>query len=291
MSRAIDVDLPDGRVLRAFDAGASAPAAPTVVWHHGSPHTGEPIEPLVAAAHGRGIRLVTYARPGYGGSTPNPGRDVASAAADVAAIADALGLDRFAVLGYSGGGPHALACAAMLPGRVTAAATLACVAPYGPGGDWFDGMRAPGALRAAAVSREARETFAEADEFDPGQFVDADWAALDGEWAELGRDARRAESAGPGGLIDDDVAFTRSWGFDLGGVRVPTLLVHGERDRMIPRSHAVRTLAALPQARLWMRLEEGHVAVLNVVPDALDWLLERSRFGPDERTGIRRGIG
>jgi pimeloyl-ACP methyl ester carboxylesterase len=71
------------------------------------------------------------------------------------------------------------------------------------------------------------------------------------------------------------VAFTRPWGFELAEVRVPTLLVHGERDRVIPRSHAVRALAGIPQARLWMRLDEGHVAVLNAVPDALDWVRER----------------
>lgn len=276
MIPSIDVDLPDGRVVRAFDAGALGPDTPTVVWHPGSPHTGEPIEPLVALARERGIRLVSYARPGYGGSTPNPGRDVASAALEVAAVADALGVGRFAVLGYSGGGPHALACAAMLPDRVVAAATLAGVAPFTGDDGWFDGMHAPGALRAAAGSRDARAAFAETDEFDPEQFVDADWAALEGEWAAVGRDAQRAEEAGPGGLIDDDVAFTRPWGFDLAEVRVPTLLVHGERDRVVPRSHAVRALADLAQARLWMRLDEGHVAVLNVVPDALDWLRERN---------------
>jgi pimeloyl-ACP methyl ester carboxylesterase len=275
MIRTFDVDLPDGRVIRAFDTSASAPDAPTVVWHPGSPHTGEPIEPILTAARERGIRLITYARPGYGGSTPNPGRNVASAAEDVAAIADELEMDRFAVLGYSGGGPHALACAARMPGRVAAAAALACVAPFDGDDGWFDGMHAPAALRAAVVSREARAAFAETDEFDPGQFVDTDWAALEGEWSTLGDDAQRAEADGPGGLIDDDVAFTRPWGFDLGDVRVPTLLVHGERDRVIPRSHAVRTLAALPEARLWMRLDEGHVAVLSVLPDALEWLCER----------------
>lgn len=288
MTGAVDVPLPDGRVVRAYEAGVPAPEAPTVVWHHGSPHTGVPIEPLAEAAQASGIRLITYARPGYGGSTPHPDRDVASAAADVAAIADALDVDRFAVLGYSGGGPHALACAAMLPERVTAAATLAGVAPYAAEDVWFAGMHAPGALRAAAISRDARATFAETDEFDPGQFVDADWAALDGEWGALGRDAQRAEAAGPGGLIDDDVAFTRPWGFELRDVLVPTLLVHGERDRVIPRSHAVRVLAAVPHARLWMRLDEGHVAVLNVVADVLDWLVERSGAAREHR-GARGG--
>ncbi|BDZ53989.1 alpha/beta fold hydrolase [Agromyces marinus] len=262
--------------MRAYDSGASHPGAPVVVWHAGSPHTGEPLEPLVRAARARGIRLVTFARPGYGGSTPRPGRDVASVAHDVAALADALDLDRFAVAGYSGGGPHALACAALLPDRVTAAAVLASPSPYGADDGWFAGMHEPGALRAAAVSRDERLRFAETDEFDPAQFTDRDFAVLGGEWGAVGRDAGRAESAGPGGLVDDDVAFTRAWGFELADVHVPVLLVQGELDRVIPRAHAVRLVAGLPGARLWMRLDDGHVAVLDVVPEVLDWLAERS---------------
>ncbi|WP_353828076.1 alpha/beta fold hydrolase [Agromyces sp. SYSU T0242] len=269
---------PNGGVVRAVvvdpPAEVGAPA-PTVIWHAGSPHTGEPLEPLVAAARARGVRLVTFARPGYGGSTARPGRDVASVAADVAAIADALGIDRFAALGYSGGGPHALACAGLLPDRVTAVAVLASPAPYDGGDDWFAGMHGPEALRSAARSREDRMRFAETDDFDPGQFIEADFDALRGEWGAVGRDAGRAEQFGPDGLVDDDVSFTRDWGVDLGEVRAPALLVHGERDRVIPRSHAVRLVAALPDARLWMRLDDGHVAVLRVVPEAVDWLLER----------------
>ncbi|MRX42188.1 alpha/beta fold hydrolase [Agromyces kandeliae] len=255
-----------------------------MVWHAGSPHTGEPLEPLARAARARGIRLITFARPGYGGSTSRPARDVASVADDVAAIADALDVDRFAVVGYSGGGPHALACAALLPDRVTAAAVLASPAPYGGDDDWFAGMHGPGALRAAAASRDERMRFAETDEFDPAQFIDSDFAALGGEWGAVGRDAGRAESAGPGGLVDDDVAFTRAWGFDLAGVRVPVLLVQGELDRVIPRAHAVRLVAGLPDARLWMRLDDGHVAVLEVVPEVLDWLVERWGSNPGPRS-------
>ncbi|WP_438854295.1 alpha/beta fold hydrolase [Agromyces sp. M3QZ16-3] len=271
----VDVPSPHGGVVRAFDTGSPAPGAPVVVWHAGSPHTGEPLEPLADAARARGIRLVTFARPGYGGSTPRPARSVASVAADVAAIADALGIDRFAVMGYSGGGPHALACAALLPDRVSAVAVLASPAPF-DGDDWFDGMHAPGALRAAAASRDDRMRFAETDEFDPAQFIDADFAVLAGEWGAVGRDAGRAESAGPGGLVDDDVAFTRDWGFGPAAVRAPVLLVQGELDRVIPRAHAVRLVAGLPDARLWMRLDDGHVAVLGVVPEVLDWLAERA---------------
>lgn len=274
----VDVPSPHGGIVRAFDTGAPRVGAPVVFWHAGSPHTGEPLEPLAAAARSRGIRLVTLARAGYGGSTPRPGRDVASVAVDVAAVADALGVDRFAVLGYSGGGPHALACAALLPDRVTAVGVLASPAPFG-GDDWYLGMHDPRALRAAAVSREERLRFAETDEFDPAQFIDSDLAALGGEWGAVGRDAGRAESAGPGGLVDDDVAFTRAWGFDLADVRAPVLLVQGELDRVIPRGHAVRLVAGMPDARLWMRLDDGHVAVLGVVPEVLDWIVERADAG------------
>jgi pimeloyl-ACP methyl ester carboxylesterase len=132
MTTVQDVRLDDGRTVRVHDTGDTiASATLTLVWHHGSPQTGAPLAPLVAAAAERGIRLVSYGRPSYGGSTPKPGRDVASAASDVAQLADALGVDRFAVMGASGGGPHALACGALLPDRVIAVACLATLAPFG----------------------------------------------------------------------------------------------------------------------------------------------------------------
>src|SRR6185312_11619893 len=110
MATVQDVRLDDGRVLRVHDtAEGSATTAFTVVWHHGSPQTGALLAPVVEAAAARGIRVLSYGRPGYGGSSPKPGRDVASAASDVAALTNALGVDRFAVMGASGGGPHALA--------------------------------------------------------------------------------------------------------------------------------------------------------------------------------------
>lgn len=270
-----DVRLDDGRVLRAYDSGAEPTAPLTLVWHHGSPQTGAPLDPVAAAAAARGIRLVSYARPSYQGSTPNPGRDVASAADDVVAVADALGVGRFAAMGASGGGPHALAGAARHPDRVTGAVVLAGVAPYSEAFDWFDGMRAPGALRAAREGRAARARFAETDEFDPEQFLPADLAALEGRWASLGADAGRADALGPEGLIDDDVAFASPWGFELAEVAAPVLLVQGEADRVVPRRHAAWMLAHLPNASLWMRLEDGHVTVLDTVPDAMDWLLAR----------------
>jgi pimeloyl-ACP methyl ester carboxylesterase len=278
---ATPVRLPDGRLLEVHDAApagtaaasAADPAALTVIWHHGSPHTGALYEPLIGAAAARGIRLVTYARPSYGASTANPGRTIASAADDVARIADSLGIGRFAVMGASGGGSHALACAALLPGRVIAAATFACPAPYTEAIDWFAGMAAPGALRAGREGRATREPFAATHEFDPSQFIAPDWSALSGSWAALGRDAAAAESAGPDGLVDDDVALAGPWGLDLATIAVPVLLVQGGGERMIPRSHADLLLAAIPTAELWLRPREGHVSVLGAVPVAMDWLL------------------
>src|SRR5580704_19700534 len=102
----IDVAVPGGRVLHAYDAGPDSAGALPVFWLHGTPNTGEPPEPLFAPAAERGIRWVSYDRPSYGGSSPQRGRSVGSAAADIAAVADALGLRRFAVMGHSGGGPH-----------------------------------------------------------------------------------------------------------------------------------------------------------------------------------------
>src|SRR4051812_35034353 len=128
-----DLRREDGRTLRVHDGGGAEPAVLTLLWHHGTPQTGALLEPVLEAARRRGIRLLSYGRPGYGGPTPRPGRTVGAAAADVARIADALGLERFAVMGASGGGPHALACAALLGDRVTAAACLAGLAPYTQG--------------------------------------------------------------------------------------------------------------------------------------------------------------
>jgi len=267
-----ELKLHDGRRLVVHAADVSVASAElTVLWHHGSP-TGALLEPLLAAAAARNIRLVSYARPSYGGSSPNRGRDVASAAADVAEVADALDMDRFAVMGASGGGPHALASAALLPDRVTGAVCLASPAPFTDSFDWYAGMASPGALRAAAVGREARERFAATDEFDPNSFTSADWTALAGTWASLGRDAEQAGNEGLEGLIDDDLAFASPWGFDLAEISVPVLLVQGGEDRVIPPSHADALLRAAPTSEFWLRPRDGHVSVLDACPVGLDWL-------------------
>ena len=189
MIKETDLKLADGRTLHCYDSG-EAGARLTVFWHHGSPNTGTPPEPLFPAAAERGIRWVSCDRPGYMSSTARPGRDKAAVAADTAAVADALGVGEFAVLGHSGGGPHALACGALLPGRVLAVAEGSGLAPFGADGlDWFAGMTATGAaeIRAAADGREALEGYLASHEFDMEQFTPADQAALQGHWAWLAR--------------------------------------------------------------------------------------------------------
>ena len=271
-----DVTLPDGRVLHTYDTGLpSGLSGLTVLWHHGSPQTGALPDPLRIAAADRGIRLLSYGRPSYGGSSPRPGRSIGSAAGDVAQIVDAIGIDRFAVMGASGGGPHALACAALLPGRVVAAVTLAGPVPYTSDFDWYAGMVAPNGPRTAAQGREARARYAETEEFDENSFTAADYDALAGAWASLGADAGRAGRDGPDGLIDDDVALVSPWGFDVTRIETPVLLVHGGEDRVIPVSHSDWLVRRLPAAELWFRPRDGHISVLHAVPVALDWLRAR----------------
>ncbi|HEY8721411.1 alpha/beta hydrolase [Pengzhenrongella sp.] len=269
-----DVALRDGRIVRVYDTGGADGL--TLLWHHGSPQTGAPLDPLVSAAAARGIRLVTYARPSYGGSTPDPGRDVASAAADVGQVADALGIGRFAVMGASGGGPHALACAALLPDRVTGVVTLAGIAPLTDTFDWLAGMADDGGLRAALAGRDARAHYEESAEFDPSIFTPADWATLAGTWSSLGADSEKAGAASPDGLVDDDVAFVRPWGCDVTQIVAPVLLVQGGQDRVVPPAHADWLLRNVPHSELWLRPADGHISVLAACPVAMDWLVDRS---------------
>jgi pimeloyl-ACP methyl ester carboxylesterase len=265
-----DIAVGGGRTLRAHDTGPGR--SRVVVWHHGTPGTGALLAPLVAAAAGREVRLVSYDRPGYGGSTALPDRDVASAADDVGVVADALGVDRFAVLGASGGGPHALACAAGLGGRVTGVACLASPAPYDGDSAWFEGMAAPQALRAAARGRAARAALSAQEAFDEACFIAADWDALAGPWQELAADAGAAGRRSPAAEVQDDLAYTAPWGFALAAVRAPVLVIQGGADRMIPAHHAHRLLRELPRGELWLRPRDGHVSVLGACPIALDWL-------------------
>ncbi len=275
-----DVELSDGRTLHVYDTGAHDPdGSLAVFWHHGTPNIGAPPEPLFPAAARLRIRWVSYDRPGYGGSTPNPGRDVASAATDVAGVADALGIGEFAVMGHSGGAPHALACGALLPERVRCVVAMAGLAPFDAEGlDWFAGMTDSGvaSLRAAAEGRAAKEEHeASGAEYDP-EFTPADQSALSGAWSWLASVVGPAVAAGPAAQIDDDLAYVAPWGFDPAQITAPVLLLHGGRDRVVPSTHSQWLTSRCPSAELRLIPDDGHVSILNSSEAALEWLRDHA---------------
>ncbi|WP_246147785.1 alpha/beta fold hydrolase [Nonomuraea turkmeniaca] len=275
MVKELDLDLGAGRTLHVYDTAADAADRLTVFWHHGTPNIGTPPAPLFPASDRLGIRWVSYDRPGYGGSTPARGRNLASTAGYVNRVADALGIGRFAVMGHSGGGSHALACAALLPDRVPAAVSVAGIAPYGAEGlDWFAGMSASGeaSLRAAVAGRAAKERHEAAAEYDPEMFAPVDHAAFEGEWSWFGGVVGPALEGGPGGLIDDDLAYVSPWGCDPAEVTAPVLLLHGGQDRVVPSSHGEWLARHGRWAELRLYPEDGHISVLHSAAQALEWL-------------------
>ncbi|MEU8262364.1 alpha/beta hydrolase [Micromonospora sp. NPDC048999] len=277
-----DLRLGDGRTLHVYDTGGAGRLA--VFWHHGTPNIGAPPAPLFTAADRLQLRWVSYDRPGYGGSTPVPGRDIASAATDVAAVADALGIARFVVMGHSGGGPHALACGALLPDRVVAVVSGAGLAPYDAEGlDWFAGMVPSGvaSLRAAAAGRAAMVAHETSGiEYDP-QFTPADLTSLHGDWSWFDSVVGPATKSGQGGLVDDDLAYASPWGFRPAQVTPPVLLLHGDRDGIVPAAHGEWLARHCPAAELRRYPEDGHISVLRHAESALEWLRERADVDAD----------
>ena len=291
--RTLTVTTPDGRELDVFEAGDAA--GPAVVAIGGTPSCGSPYRPHVADAEARGIRLVSWSRPGYGTSTPQPQRSVGTFAADAAAVADALGIDRFAVWGISGGGPHALACAALCPERVTAAASLAGVAPYEAEGlDWLAGMGQDNLDEFAAVleGRAALEPLLEAHRAAfasaTGRDVREQWASLlstvDAEVATaeladyLVANVKAALASGVEGWVEDDLAFVEPWGFDLDAIAVPVLVWQGDEDRFVPPSHGRWLAAHVPGVDARISPVDGHLTLAeHRVPEVHAWLLEQGR--------------
>ena len=282
-----------GRDLEVLATGPDA--GRPLVFHSGTPSAALLFRPLVAAAAARGLRVVTYSRPGYGDSPPARGRSVADAAADTAAILDALGAADFVTLGWSGGGPHALACAALLPGRCTAAVSLAGVAPRPDEGlEWLAGMGPENveefslALQGEAalgpwLEEQARVlrriSGAEVAEALGGLISDVDRASLTGEFADfVAASFRRAVASGVAGWRDDDLAFVRSWGFELADVTVPVAVWQGGQDRMVPWSHGRWLAAHLPNVREHLHVDEGHLSLaVGALDRVLDDLLDLAR--------------
>jgi pimeloyl-ACP methyl ester carboxylesterase len=249
---------------------------------------------MTEAAATLGLRTVIYSRPGYGGSAPHPGRLVADAAADAAAILDHIGAGPFVTAGWSGGGPHALACAALLPGRCLAAATIAGVAPYGGDGlDRLDGMgpenvqefaaATAGEAALAGMLKEGSDALREITAADlaaglGGLLSEADNAVISGDFAEyLAASFRAAVTTGTAGWRDDDLAFVRDWGFPLGGdgAGAPVTIWQGGQDRMVPYAHGAWLAGHLPGARAHLLPGEGHLSLAvnafdQVLADILD---------------------
>ncbi|WP_066361715.1 alpha/beta fold hydrolase [Herbidospora mongoliensis] len=281
------VTTPDGRRLAVQQKGA--PAGHPVFLLHGTPGSRVGPAPRSSVLYRLGIRLITFDRPGYGGSDRRPGRTVASAVIDVAAIADQLGLSTFSVVGRSGGAPHALACAALIPDRVTRVAALVGLAPRGADGlDWFEGMTASN-IREFTMARGGMTAVAASLGAAAAQIRDDPASKIHGLVMEAPESDRRTVSDmgirlmllrnfaeglrdSSDGWVDDVLAFSSDWMFDPAVIRVPTLVWHGENDVFSPVSHARWLGRRIPGVTL--RIERGvaHFGALDIMPEVLIWL-------------------
>jgi pimeloyl-ACP methyl ester carboxylesterase len=270
------ITLLDGRLLDLEVTGPEG--AVPLVFHHGTPGSATQHRLMQRAAAERSLRLVTYSRPGYGGSHRQAGRRVVDAVEDVAAVLDHLDVDRCLVAGWSGGGPHALATAARLPERVAGVLSIAGVGPLdAPDLDFTAGMgeqnveefglaaEGEGQLR-PFLAREA----AGLREADPAALVselstllpEVDRAVITDEYGEdLARNFAEALRTGVDGWVDDDLAFSRSWGFDPAELAVPTFLWQGGEDLMVPFAHGRWLAAHLPGVTAHLEQGEGHLSL------------------------------
>lgn len=284
------IRLADGRDIDFLTAGPED-GLPLVV-HEGTPVGLVLNTTLGTAAAARGLRIVQAARPGYEGSTPRPGRSVADVVADTAAVLDALGADRYVSIGFSGGGPHSLACAALARERCLGAASVAGVAPYAAEGlDFLAGMgpenveefglaaRGADAL-APFLDKEAQALAA----ITGGQVVAAlgglisaaDAAVLTGEFAaDLARGLRGALRNGIAGWRDDDLAFIADWGFGLDAAGGRAAIWQGDQDNMVPFAHGRWLAARVPGARVHLEPGAGHLTMtVTAIDRVLDDLLD-----------------
>jgi pimeloyl-ACP methyl ester carboxylesterase len=281
----------DGRTLSVRECGVSGGVP--VLFLNGTPGSSLIYRPHVLDAEEKGIFLFSYDRPGYGGSTRDRGRCVADCVADVETICDALGVGRFCAWGISGGAPHALALAAQLPERCAAAAALAAPAPYDAEGlDFFAGMGEQNIEEFGAIL-EGEDAHRAVLERDRDELLAATPKSLVAAWKSLlgpadievtnGRLAaylleamRLGIEDSLDGWMDDDVAFTRPWGFDLAATRVPVLHWQGGQDKFVPYGHGAWLSTQIPGVDSRLATADGHLTLIERrVGEVHDWLLER----------------
>ena len=284
---------PDGRSLDLYLAGPADGGA--VVFHVGTPAAPVIYAPMVDAMAERGLRYIAWSRPGYGSSTRQAGRTVADGVGDVVTVLDHLEIDTALTIGWSGGGPHAIAAGALRPDRIRAVATIAGAAPYPAEGiDYVEGMGTENIeeFHAALEGPEALIGFKERNwpifrdvtgaecAASLGDLVDdVDRSALTGEFAEwVAASVREALREGYWGWFDDDLEGIRPWGFDLASIRVPVHVWQGRHDRMVPFGHGQWLAAHIPTAVPHLFDDEGHVSLgVTRFGDILDALVESGR--------------
>jgi pimeloyl-ACP methyl ester carboxylesterase len=285
--------LPDGFVEYVVDGPSDA--RDLLVLHVGTPSSAAIWNGLIAAAGAAGLRVASYSRPGYGSSPRREGRTVADEATTTAALADRLGHDRFFVLGWSGGGPVALACAALLSERVRACMAMASMAPRvesGPAWRTFwsaDQLREWDAVTTADIAALLPEYESAAVMF--GRMtvrrLGALAAPLDPRAIALGQDReisptlvrsqRRAFLGGPAGYLDDNLAQARDWGFRVADIRVPVVVRHGELDRVVPPANGRWLASAIPGARAVYPQDAGHGSIALPWTDVVSELVAAAR--------------
>jgi pimeloyl-ACP methyl ester carboxylesterase len=276
--------LTGGRAVDVWLGGD--PAGRALVMHHGTPSDATAFASWHETCTARGVRVICASRPGYASSGRVPGRRVAQAAFDTAALLDQLAIDNFVTAGWSGGGPHALACAALLPSRCRAAATLAGVAPYGMADlDFLAGMGPENveefgrALEGEASLRASSEasyetmrhvTGADLAEAFGGLIPQVDRDELTMRYADdLAAVMRRALAQGMDGPIDDDLAFTHPWGFAVEEIAVPVTVWQGDLDLMVPFAHGEWLVRHIPGAQARLLPGHGHISLITRYRDEI----------------------
>lgn len=276
---------PDRRTIEVLIEGALD--GPVVLFHGGTPSAVAEFPMLDDAARAHGLRVVTYSRPGYGRSTPRPAAGAfVDDVADAVAVLDHLEIDDFLTLGWSGGGPRALGCAALLPERCRAAATVSGVAPFDADGlDWYDGMAeenheeygaaqaGPEVYDAYLVEHVLPMLSTSADELEEafgGLVTPVDAAVLTADFARwMSHSFNHAATQGAVGIRDDGLAAMQPWGFELAGIRVPVALWHGRQDAFVPYTHGVWLTERIPGVEAHLFEDEGHLTLMYRLDEVL----------------------